>query len=337
MDLTELEKKVARLMPRRLRRSAAGEVVEAAPSAATRTDAKQAQSPPITRPPRTPQPVPAISTAPVTDVELRPNELEPGARDVRERLLERGASPALADRIVRSVLAANARGAFAIDAAAAALSHAFDFERAPRRVDAPHVLVFVGPTGAGKTSTFAKLGRRLAAAGREVFFATLDPLSASAFETTGSPSADVDRTELPLRTVRDVQDLHAALVHHGGAELVLLDTPGLSPRDEASLADLQASLATISRLGTPHVYLVMPASASRSALGLATRAFARLHPSAAVITKLDETTEPGAALEEAQRTGLPLGFFCDGQDVRGHLVRASADRVADLFLRGRLA
>lgn len=322
MSLGELEQKVARLLPRRLTRRGAS-VVEAAASADPPPGAE-----PLTKP--TPSsaapPIPGVS--PVPAGELVPQELEPGARDVRERLLQRGASPALADRIVRGVLAADARGAFAIDAAVAELARAFRFAAPPLRAQAPHVVSFVGPTGAGKSATLAKLGRRLAGAGRSVFFATFDPSSAR---------TDVDRSELPLQAVRDVDDLHERLVAAGGAELILVDTPGHSPRDRDGLEALAVQLRGVSRLGTPHTYLVLPASASRSALGLATRAYRRTAPTAAIVTKLDETGEPGAALEEAQHAGLPLAFFCDGQDLRGHLARAGAERVADLFLRGHLA
>ena len=332
MDLSELEKKVARLMPKRLRRDPDGRIVESivapAPTQDAPPPAESVEPPPVKRAARIPQPERAIPETPVDQVELRPTELEPGARDVRERLLQRGASPALADRIVRGVRAADARGAFAIDAAVDALGQAFRFDPAPRMVDAPHVLAFVGPTGGGKTSTLAKLARKLRGAGRDVFLATLDPSSAG---------GDLDRTELPLHVVRDVAELHAEVVRAGGADLILVDTPGLSPRDEAGLEAIGETLRDIGRLGTARTYLVLPASASRAALGLATRAFQRTRPSAAIVTKLDETTEPGAALEEAQHAGLPLAFLCDGQDLRGHLARAGADRVADLFLRGHLS
>ena len=336
MDLSELEKKVARLMPKRLRRGHDGKIVESAPEGALERQPAQAtpppqeslESPPTKRAARIPQPERKVPEASVDQVELRPAELEPGARDVRERLLQRGASPALADRIVRGVLAVDARGAFAIDAAVQALAQAFRFDPAPRMADAPHVLAFVGPTGGGKTSTLAKLARKLRGAGRDVFLATLDPSSAG---------GDLDRTELPLHVVHDVAELHDAVVRAGGADLILVDTPGLSPRDEDGLEAIGDTLRGIARLGTPRTYLVLPASASRSALGLATRAFQRTRPTAAVVTKLDETTEPGAALEEAQHAGLPLAFLCDGQDLRGHLSRADAGHVADLFLRGHLS
>ena len=350
MDLSELEKKVARLVPRRLRRDADGTVTEAKEAEVSQAPGEALpQRLPPRRAPRVPQAETVVPDTPVAEVELLPTELERGARDARDCMLQHGASTALADRVVRAILASGARGAFAIDAAAEELGRSFALEAPPRLADAPHVLVFVGPTGAGKTATLAKLGRKLQGAGRDVLFATLDPFSVSGFGNASghgniggygharSLGMDLDRTELPLEVVRDADGLRDLYVKRGGADIVMVDTPGLSPRDGVALGEFAETLAKIARLGSAHVYLVLPASASRAALALATAAFAGMGPTAAVITKLDETTEPGGALEEAQRAGLPLSFLCDGQDVRSHLVRANGNKIADLFLRGKLA
>ena len=123
----------------------------------------------------------------------------------------------------------------------------------------------------------------------------------------------------------------------GGAEVVLLDTPGLSPRDAEGLDELVRELESIGAKATMDVLLVLPATKSRAALRLAGAVFSRANPVACVLTKLDETEEPGAALEEILATRLPFAFLCDGQDARGHVARPTPDRFADLFLRGRMA
>ncbi|MEW6073161.1 MAG: hypothetical protein AB1726_11305 [Planctomycetota bacterium] len=274
---------------------------------------------------------PGAAEVPATEFELRPAELEAGAAEVRARLLRHGVSTAFADRVVRAVLESEARGAYAIDAAALAIGRLVPLAPSPKRSGAPHLIAFVGPTGAGKTSTLAKLGRRLAGAGRRVLYATLDPVGASALE------ADVDRTEVPLVALRGNDDLRRALRRSSAVDVVLVDTPGLSPRGEDELDRLAQELPRLGRDRPSDVYLVLPAPASRSALGIALLAYARMRPTAAVVTKLDESSEPATAIEEAVHMRLPLAFLCDGQDVRAHLARPSPDRLADLFLRGRLA
>lgn len=277
---------------------------------------------------------------PAEHAELFESELEPGARDVRDRLIANGASLSFTSFVVRKVRASGARGAYAIDVAANAIGRAVPIMPSPRRQRArgaaPHVFAFVGPTGAGKTTTLAKLGRRLSAAGRKVVFASMDPVGMSALERVGGVATDVDRAEIPLVAVHGVNDLKPLLRKSADVEVVLLDTPGLSPRDEQELDHLARE---IDRVGSGRarldVFLVLPATRSRAALALACRSFARTAPTACVLTKLDETDEPAAALEEVLRARLRVAFLCDGQDARAHIARPTPDSVADLCLRGR--
>jgi len=259
--------------------------------------------------------------------------IEPGARDVRDRLLEHGASIAFTAAVVRAVQRSGARGAFAIDAAAGSLRQAFPILPSPRRRRGSrekHLFAFVGPTGAGKTTTLAKLGRRLIEHGREVLFASLDSAGTSAI------LADIDRAEVPIVSVRNAADLAKEMRRHPAADVVLLDTPGLSPRDEPGVDGLAREIDRAGGQGRLDVYLVLPATKSPAAVGLVCETFARMAPAACVLTKLDETNEPLAVLEVLGRANLPLAFLCDGLDTRGHLVRPTSDRLADLALRGRI-
>ena len=278
-----------------------------------------------------------LNRAGETANELFDESIEPGARDVRDRLLRHGASLEFASRVVRTVLRSGSQGTWAIDAAAGVIGESIRIQPSPRRprgARTPHFFVFVGPTGAGKTTTLAKLGRRLAEAGRNVVYASLDAAGTSALERVGGTEADVDRIELPLVSVRSAADLTKSLRRHPSTEVVLLDTPGLSPRDSERLQVLAREIDRVGTLGATDVYLVLPATKSRSAVRLACEAFERLEPTACVLTKLDETDEPTTLLEAVSRAKLPVAFLSDGLDTRGHLVRPTPDRFADLALRG---
>ncbi len=264
--------------------------------------------------------------------------LEPGARDVRDRLLRHGASEELVARVVRGVVECGARGAYAIDAAARVLGRNFPILPSPKRRRArPHVFAFVGPTGAGKTTSLAKLGRKLCEAGRRVVFASLDSAGATALHRIGSVDVDVDRTEIPLIAIRGAFDLRRALHAGERPDVVLLDTPGFSPRHEVELDGLAREIDRIGSDAPLNVFLVLPATRSQSSLALAARAFARTAPTGCVLTKLDETDQPAVVLEEVARLGISVAFLCDGQDVRRHILRPNPDHFADLLLRGRLA
>jgi flagellar biosynthesis protein FlhF len=286
------------------------------------------------------KPVAPIERAPLTTDELVGLALEPGTRDVARRMLAHGASPEFARLVLAEVLRGGARGAYAIDAASEILARALPIlpsPKRPKRFQRPPLFAFVGPAGVGKTTTLAKLGRRLRAGGRKVLFASLDPLSLGALERVGGLESDVDRGELPLELVRDAADLERLLRRAGAVDTVLLDTPGFSPREETRLDEAARELARFSGPCELETLLVLSAASIRGALRTLLSAFAPFRAQGAVLTKLDETDEPAAACEALLRARLPLAFLCDGQDTRADLVRPSGEALAELVLRGHLA
>jgi flagellar biosynthesis protein FlhF len=281
-----------------------------------------------------------IERAPSSVDELVGLELEAGTRDVARRMLGHGASGEFARIVLAEVLRSGTRGAYAIDAATQVLARSVPILRSPkrpRRHERPPLFAFVGPTGVGKTTSLVKLGRRLGEAGRRVVFASLDPVSLVSLERVNDVASDVDRGEVPLVLVRTSDDLRKCLRRAGAVDAVLLDTPGLSPREEERLDELARELARCAAPCDLTTLLVLSAAAGRGALRLTTRAFARFRPDAAVLTKLDETDEPAAAIEALVRARLAAAFLCDGQDARAHLLRPTGEALADLVLRGRLA
>lgn len=286
-----------------------------------------------------PRALPPLERVPVALDELVGLRLDVGSRDVARRLIEHGASPEFARAVLAQVLRRGVGGAFAIDAAIEVLAHSIRVlpspKRAPRGAPRP-LLAFVGPTGAGKSTAMARIGRRMAAAGRRVAYASSDPASLTAFERLTGLDADVDRGEVPIGLVRDPEDLRRLVKRAGPVDAVLLDTPGLSSRDVEHLDELARVTARLAEGFDATALLVLAATASRGALQLATEAFARFRPSGCVVTKLDETEEPGATVEAVVRARLAVAFLCDGQDVRGHLVRPTPEDVAELALRGHL-
>jgi len=294
----------------------------------------------LSEPQPAPRPAPALEPMRLSADELIGLELEPGTRDVAERMLEHGCSPEFVRLVLGEVLRAEARGTHAIDAAASVLARALPILPSPKRprgsAKVP-LFAFVGPTGVGKTTALVKLGRKLREAGRRVLFASLDPLSLETLARVGGLESDIDRGEIPLASVRSADDLRKLLRQSGAVDTVLLDTPGLSPRDDEHLDELARELARCVEPCAATTLLVLSAAAGRGALRLTTQAFAPFRAGGGVLTKLDETDEPGTALEALVRTRLPVAFLCDGQDARAHLLRPTAEALGDLVLRGHLA
>jgi flagellar biosynthesis protein FlhF len=257
----------------------------------------------------------------------------PSLLELEQRLEDSGTSPELSADIVATARRSALEGISPIDAAADAIARRFRIAASPRAGGGTKVIAFVGPTGAGKTTSLAKLATRLVRVGRRVALVSIDSYRTGALSQI---EAYADKLAIECAFARDGRELAQVVAHSRRCDAVLVDTAGRSPRDGAELAEMASALETAGSRARQFTLLVLPASASPSALEGAVRAFAVAKPDGCVVTKLDETRAVAPALELAAHAGVGLSFLCDGQDVAQHFHRASGERCADLFLRGRL-
>ncbi|MCB9914217.1 MAG: hypothetical protein H6828_03580 [Planctomycetes bacterium] len=261
--------------------------------------------------------------------------VDPAAFDgVRERLARSGCSAEWIDRMVERASAAATADQHPMDGFGAFIGRELRIAHLPKSQGVTRVVAFVGNTGVGKTTGLAKLGARLVRGQRLVGLATLDSRRVGAVEQA---RAYAELLGAPVRALRPDQVLTAEALGAAGRDVVLLDTTGRPQSDAPQLAALQRELGREGADARLDTFLVFPASTSRAALREVTEAYGDLRLSGCVITKLDETREPGPVLEHVMETGLPLAFVSDGQDLGRDFHRATPDLVADLFLLGRLA
>ena len=272
---------------------------------------------------------------------LRSTVADTGLADVGRAMRRTGCSSTLVEATLAEVARSGARGAFALDAAAAVLSRAVAVAPSPRiqkrtsgALLQPYVIAFVGATGVGKTTTLAKLAARLARAGRRVGMVAMDVQRPGAVEQL---RAFAQLVQAPVDVAADGAELARIVARSAHLDCVLVDTTGRSPRDVRALGELAAALEQGRARATLETYLVVPATASRSALDDAHTGFGAARPGAWIVTKLDETREPAGALEASAAARAPVAFLCDGQQLDEHLHRADPELFADLLLRGRIA
>ena len=273
--------------------------------------------------------------------ENKPKRADPGLADVERALTRSGCSAAWIARVIEQVAGAPAFDVgvkssvvrrqppypeAALDAAARVLGESVAIATSPKLAARPQVIALVGSAGVGKTTTVAKLAAHFARAGRRVGLVALDVARPGAMEPLARLAGLI---QAPFDLAADGSALREALERSLSRDVVLVDTSGSAPADARALTALGDAFA----LST---YLVTAATMSRAALEETARAFAATRFSALVISKLDETRAPAAALEFAAQARLPLALLCDGRDLGADLHRADAERVADLFLRGRL-
>jgi len=187
------------------------------------------------------------------------------------------------------------------------------------------IIALVGPTGAGKTTTIAKLASRFAEAhaARDVALVTTDTQRIGAREQLYGFGRQLG---IAVHEANSGTDLNQLLQKLADYKLVLIDTAGLGQRDRALTAQLQWLRAA----GQIRTLLVLPANTAFQDMDEVVRRFSAANPQGVVLTKLDETGRFGSALSVAVDHRLPITWVTDGQDVPEDLYRASA---ANLVLR----
>src|SRR5690606_35519858 len=194
------------------------------------------------------------------------------------------------------------------------------------------VIALVGPTGAGKTTTIAKLAARFATRhrARDVALVTTDCQRPGAREQLQAHGRRLGITVCEAAGPERLQDTLAQLVDY---PLVLVDTTGHAPRDRAVFSQI-LWLRAAKRVRS---LLVLPANAHPHDLGEVIRRYRPAKPEGVVLTKLDEAGQLGSALSVLARHGLGLAYTAQGQQVPSDLDAADASRLVQSLEKSRRA
>ena len=179
---------------------------------------------------------------------------------------------------------------------------------------APVVIMMVGLQGSGKTTTTAKIAKRLTeVAKRKVLMASLDTRRPAAMEQLAVLGQQVNVDTLPIvagqTPVQIATRAHQA-ARLGGYDVVLLDTAGRLTLDDA----LMNEAAEVRRAANPHeVLLVADALTGQDAVNLARAFNERLDLTGIVLTRIDGDGRGGAALSMRAVTGKPIKLIGTGE------------------------
>lgn len=188
------------------------------------------------------------------------------------------------------------------------------------------VVVLIGPTGVGKTTTIAKLAANFAlVGGRSVGLITVDTYRIAAVEQLKTYAEIIG---LPVHVAYSPKDLQEGLTKLRDRDLVLIDTAGRSQNNYLQIAELKNYLEDLDA----EVHLVVSATTKPSDVDEIITAFGQLPIDRVIVTKLDETNAYGVILHACDRAKAPLAFVTTGQGVPEDIDVANSEKIAQLIL-----
>ncbi len=194
------------------------------------------------------------------------------------------------------------------------------------------VMMLVGPTGVGKTTTLSKLAYKFAHSGDVRYktgIITLDTYRLGAVEQLFQYAKIMN---IPMLDAIEIDDFRSALKSLASCDLILIDTMGSSQYDKEKLQKLQNFLQSS---GVQiDVSLVLSAGSKVDDLMEIYKNFSFLNIDTMIITKLDETKIFGNIFSLIYETGVPVSFFSTGQNVPDDILEAKSEFLVKCVLEG---
>ena len=182
----------------------------------------------------------------------------------------------------------------------------------------PYCIALVGPTGAGKTTTAAKLAvrRGLFGAARPGLL-TIDTYRVGGMEQLATYA---ELADVPFEVVYDAREIDGAMKRLAQCDVLIIDTPGRSPAS-SELTERWRTL--LDALAPDEVHLVLPASLRPDLALDVARAYSatRTHCGAThlLVSKFDEVPRETGIADLALSLEMPSRWITDGQDVPADL------------------
>lgn len=196
------------------------------------------------------------------------------------------------------------------------------------------LIVFIGPTGVGKTTTIAKIAAdQTLNGGVRVGFLAMDTYRIAAVEQLRIYAKIMGA---PIEVVNAPHEIKEKLSKLSQADLVFVDTAGRSPYDEPKLLELQALKPGLVSFSRCEVFLIVSATTMYDELVRVYEAFSVLPIDGVMVTKLDETRRFGDIWRLLAEKKVPVAYLAAGQRVPDIMI-ATPEALTKALLEGRMA
>ncbi len=205
----------------------------------------------------------------------------------------------------------------------------------PLRMHQRKVMMFVGPTGVGKTTTIAKLAARYAykmGMDYKVAIITLDSFRVGAIEQL---KAYANIMRLPLEVVSKTEDIVEAILRLQDCHYILIDTAGSSQYDIEKIETINNYQHKLDDIDLEKV-LVLPANVKKNDLFEVYDKYAMLGINNVIFTKLDETRSFGNIISFTYKVRKSISYFSIGQNVPDDLITAEDNYLINCFMERKI-
>jgi len=173
-----------------------------------------------------------------------------------------------------------------------------------------NTVIFIGPTGVGKTSSLVKLAAHLALMRKKQFqFISIDRYKVGG-ETQLEKLASYMKA--PFSTINKQEDFFN-LLNNNNYSFTFIDTAGKSPKETIAIQELSQWIQMIN--SKVDIHLVISATTKSTDLEYICEAYSHINYNHILVTKLDETCNYGSILSIAYLHKKPLTFSTDGQEI----------------------
>ena len=177
----------------------------------------------------------------------------------------------------------------------------------------PKILLFMGPTGVGKTTTIAKIASHYAVEEKKkIVLLTADTYRIAAAEQLRTYA---NILEVPFRVIYSDEELKTAVSDFGDYDYIFIDTAGHSHQNEELLEKMKLLIRAAGEVVEFQTFLVLSATTKYRDLQKIASSYKEISEYQLIFTKLDETATLGCLMNLRLYTDTPIAYVTCGQNV----------------------